>query len=86
MNERIKQLAEQAIVVRKTFHGVEHIEFDKEKFAKLIVNDMMTHLAAHALSGSSAMDVYVQWKEMYEGETIDRGPKLVTRNISDFDF
>jgi hypothetical protein len=39
MNERIKELAEQATVVRKTFYGVEHIEFDKEKFAKLIVEE-----------------------------------------------
>jgi len=37
MHERIKQLAEQATVIRKTFHGIEHIEFDKEKFAELLI-------------------------------------------------
>ena len=39
MNDRIKELAEQATVIRKTFHGIEHIEFDKEKFAELIVKE-----------------------------------------------
>lgn len=39
-----------------------------------IVNDMMVHLSAHALSGSTAMDVFAQWTEMYEGKVIDRGP------------
>ena len=39
MNDRIKELAEQATVIRKTFHGIEHIEFDKEKFAELIVRE-----------------------------------------------
>ena len=39
MNERIRQLADEATVIRKTFHGVEHIEFDKEKFAELIVRE-----------------------------------------------
>ena len=41
MNDRIKELAEQATVIRKTFHGIEHIEFDKEKFAELIVRECM---------------------------------------------
>ena len=41
MNDRIKELAEQATVIRKTFHGIEHIEFDKEKFAELIVQECM---------------------------------------------
>ena len=35
----IEKLAEQATIIRKTFHGVEHVEFDKEKFAKLIVQE-----------------------------------------------
>ena len=44
MNERIKQLAEQASVIRKTLHGVERITFDKEKFAELIIAEC---IAAH---------------------------------------
>ena len=39
MNERIRELAEQASVIRKTFHGVERITFDKQKFAELIVQE-----------------------------------------------
>ena len=39
MNERIKELADKATVVQKTFHGIEHITFDKEKFAELIVRE-----------------------------------------------
>ena len=39
MNNLIKQLAERATVVRKTFHGIERIEFDKEKFAEMIVKE-----------------------------------------------
>ena len=37
MNERIRELMDEATVIRKTFHGIEHIEFDKEKFAELII-------------------------------------------------
>ena len=45
MNDRIKELAEQATVIRKTFHGIEHIEFDKEKFAELIVKECIDIVA-----------------------------------------
>ena len=41
MNERIKELADKATVVQKTFHGIEHITFDKEKFAELIVRECL---------------------------------------------
>ena len=82
MNERIQELIEQAGYIYDGGLVVPNME----KFAELIVNDMMVHLAAHALSGTSAMDVYVQWKEMYEGETIDRGPAAPLREINDMDF
>ena len=39
MNQRIRELMDEATVIRKTFHGIEHIEFDKEKFAQLIVKE-----------------------------------------------
>jgi hypothetical protein len=51
-----------------------------------IIHDLMQHLAAHALSGSSAMDVYTQWTEMYEGQVIDRGPESPPRGPNDYDF
>ena len=44
MNERIKELADKATVVQKTFHGIEHITFDKEKFAELIVRECSNFL------------------------------------------
>ena len=39
MNELIEKLAKQANVIRKTGIGVEHISFDKDKFAELIVRE-----------------------------------------------
>ena len=48
MNDRIKELAEQATVIRKTFHGIEHIEFDKEKFAELIVRECLNKIENEA--------------------------------------
>ena len=41
MNELIEKLAKQANVIRKTGIGVEHISFDKDKFAELIVRECM---------------------------------------------
>ena len=52
----------------------------------VIVKDMMRHLAAHALSNSSAADVFAQWSEIYEGKRIDPEPELLARKIDDFDF
>jgi hypothetical protein len=53
---------------------------------KVIINDLMGHLAAHSLSHSTAMDVYMQWTEMYEGKVIDRGPAPPPCDTDDFDF
>jgi len=52
MNDRIKELAEQATVIRKTFHGIEHIEFDKEKFAELIVKECAILIDAEEIQSS----------------------------------
>lgn len=52
----------------------------------VIVKDMMRHLAAHALSNSSAADVFAQWCEIYEGKRIDPAPKLPTHQTDNFDF
>jgi hypothetical protein len=53
---------------------------------KVIVNDMMVHLAAHALSQSTAMDVYIQWKEMYEGDVPEPEPLRPPIDLNDYDF
>ena len=39
MNERIKQLAEQATTVEEHKWGISYDNFDKEKFAELIVKE-----------------------------------------------
>lgn len=52
----------------------------------VIVKDIMRHLAAHALSNSSAADVFAQWSEIYEGKRIDPAPDLLAHKIDDFDF
>ena len=57
-----------------------------EKYTDLVIRDLMVHLAAHSLSNSTAMDVYVQWSEMYEGKVWDRGPKPLPRDPDDNDF
>lgn len=44
-NDLIKEVAKQATIVRKTFHGVEHIEFDKEKFAESACQEVKTTIA-----------------------------------------
>jgi hypothetical protein len=56
MNERIKELALQATVIRKTFHGVEHIVFDKEKFAELIVRECADIAKHHVMNISTYAD------------------------------
>ena len=48
MNERIRQLAEQATIVTVNFYDSEHgyhthREFDKEKFAELIVRECIDY-------------------------------------------
>jgi hypothetical protein len=78
MHPKFVEFAEQCTIDIETF--------DHEKFADMIVNHMMVHLAAHALSHSTAMDVYVQWTEMYEGKIPERQPLPEPRDIDDNDF
>ena len=47
MNERIKQLAEQATTIEEHKWGVSYDNFDKEKFAELIVRECMSELYIH---------------------------------------
>jgi len=49
---------DEATVIRKTFHGIEHIEFDKEKFAQLIVQECM------CISDSIGEHGYIAAEEM----------------------
>ncbi len=40
--------------------------FDKEKFAELIVKDILTVVAAHALANDSALTAFINLKQIYE--------------------
>ena len=57
-----------------------------EKYTSLVVQDMMVHLAAHALSYSTAMDVYVQWTELYEGKIPEKQPLVPDPGFTNMDF
>ena len=44
MNERIKELVKQATTIEEHKWGVSYDNFDKEKFAELIVRDCMSYM------------------------------------------
>jgi hypothetical protein len=47
MNERIKELIKQATTIEEHKWGVSYDNFDKEKFAELIVRECMSELYLH---------------------------------------
>ena len=47
MNERIKELIKQATTIEEHKWGVSYDNFDKEKFAKLIVKEMLNTCEDH---------------------------------------
>lgn len=64
MNKQTKKLAEQA-----GFHLDEYSEPTQrkvEKLSELIVKDILRVVAAHALNGDGAVDVFVNLKRLYE--------------------
>ena len=68
MNERIRELTSAADVwcdQNWLGHDLYNQRWE-EKFAELIVKDMMIVVAAHALSGDSAVDVFANLKRIYE--------------------
>ena len=44
MNERIKELVKQATTIEEHKWGVSYDNFDKEKFAELIVRECMSYM------------------------------------------
>lgn len=66
MNERIRELAEQALF-ESDFDDEQNIKITMDIFAQLIYNDIITVVAAQALSNHSAMDVFKNLKRIYEG-------------------
>ena len=50
MNERIKELAEQATTIEYgADHGFDRVTFDKEKFAELIVQECYVHCSGQLM-------------------------------------
>jgi hypothetical protein len=71
MNEHIQELINESTTVK---HGVIQssevgtvYHFDEEKFAHLLLNDILTVVAAHVLTNESALDVYKNLRRIYEG-------------------
>lgn len=79
MNERLKELYQQAHSIRR-YDGDPALdgnpptvywqgEVSAQRFANLIVKDIMRVVAAHALSNDSALDVFANLKRIYESES-----------------
>ena len=69
MNERIKQLADEAMVTLPAIEGsLSHTYFDKEKFAELIVRECADDAKHHVMNISTYADadfVYEQIKRHF---------------------
>lgn len=71
MNERIMDYAEQARLYATSVHPDNHDiklweKVYHEKFAELIYKDIITVVAAQALSNHSALDVFKNLRRIYE--------------------
>jgi len=60
MNERIRELAEQAMVETQHEFGGKYLAFSKEKFAELIVRECANVAADH-----DALDIYEEIREHF---------------------
>ena len=57
MNERIKELIKQATTIEEHKWGVSYDNFDKEKFAELIVRECLDWCNAHARDDGTAQRI-----------------------------
>ena len=57
MNERIKELIKQATTIEEHKWGVRYDNFDKEKFAELIVRECIDWCNAHARDDGTAQRI-----------------------------
>jgi hypothetical protein len=65
MNERIKELVKQATTIEEHKWGVSYDNFDKEKFAELIVRECIEKITTYDLvPGHSA-----KWEDIYDIHT-----------------
>lgn len=71
MNERIREFEKQCWETKQVTNDAHswHTSFNAQKFADLLYNDIMTVVAAHALSNDSAMTLYKNLISIYEVET-----------------
>lgn len=63
MNDRFRELIDQCWEE----DGISPTYFNPQKFANLIYKDIITVVAAQALSNESALDVFKNLKRIYEG-------------------
>lgn len=85
MNKRIKEIQKLATDTRITGFG-EIDTVDNEKFAELLIKDILQTVAAQSLLNESALDVFVNLKRIYE-EPLEIKTKYIPRsNINDYDF
>ena len=57
MNERIKELIKQATTIEEHKWGISYDNFDKEKFAELIVRECIDWCNAHARDDGTAQRI-----------------------------
>ena len=67
MNERIKELIKQATTIEEHKWGVSYDNFDKEKFAELIVRECAD----------------TAYQSLYEDRVFDDVPANIRRNVMD---
>lgn len=71
MNDRFRKLAEQCTETSTSYFdgrgNVTETYFNREKFAELIYKDIITVVAAQALSNHSALEVFLNLTRIYEG-------------------
>ena len=77
MNERIKELIKQATTVEEHGWGASYDNFDKEKFAELIVRECIDWCNAHARDDGTAQRIAEDIKKDFgvELKTFEQGNK-----------
>jgi hypothetical protein len=86
MNQRIKQLAEQATTyIKPTSNSGEGWIFDKEKFAELIINECIDQVAGSKIVGQLSGDKFAELSESADNKYKQWNNALViaTMNVRD---
>ena len=67
--EEIVRASEVSITSNRAYHGY----IDLKEFYDLVVEDIMRVVAAHALSGDIAIDVFTNLQKLYQNEKTSMG-------------